>query len=106
MTTNIEAVLACLNHYQLRATYQAVGKVIGCHWRQVGDQLDHARPESSWVVRKSQRHGRGLPSPDTFPADQPQLLHPHLERVDHIIETPEELLSLIAAHQIGQLPAS
>ena len=101
----IDEVLDCLNHYRLRATYQAVGKLIGCGPRQVGDQLGQAQPRTSWVVRKSPSHGRGLPSPDTFPANQPQLRHRDLERVDHIIEAPEELLVLIAAYKITRVPA-
>lgn len=104
--SDIEDVLDCLNHYRLRATYEAVGGVVGCGPRQVGPLLGYARPQSSWVVRKSKSHGRGLPSPKTFPVDEPRLRHPDLERIGHIIESPEELLALIAAYKMTRLSAS
>ena len=95
-SVKIGEVLDCLNHYRLRATYKAVGKVVGCHWRQVGDLLGAPHPLTSWVVRKD----TGLPSPEVFGDDEPLLRHPDLERSDHVIERHEELLAYITAHRI------
>ena len=98
----VDEVLECLNRYRLRATYQAVGVLIGRHWRQVGPELGDAEPRTSWVVLKTDP-GRGLPSPEGFPDDQPWLRHQDLRLRDHIIEDPEELLALITAHRVRSL---
>ena len=98
----VDEVLECLNRYRLRATYQAVGVLIGRHWRQVGPELGEAEPRTSWVVRKTDP-GRGLPSPESFPDDQPWLRHQDLQLRDHIIEDPEELLALVTAHRVRSL---
>lgn len=95
----IKEVLKCLNHYRVRATYQAVGEVIGCHWRHVGAQhLKKASRRTSWVVNKTTRQ----PSGDDYTVE-PLLKHPDLERSDHVIEDPEQLLALIAAHRVRDL---
>jgi len=95
----IREVLECLNHYRVRATYQAVGEVIGCHWRQVGSQhLKKASRLTSWVVNKATRQ----PSDPEY-TDEPLLVHPDLERINHVIEEPKELLALIAAHRVRHL---
>ena len=95
----IGEVLDCLNHYRVRATYQAVGEVIGCHWRQVGSQhLKKASRLTSWVVNKATRQ----PSDPEY-ADEPLLVHPDLERIKHVIEERKELLALIAAYRVRHL---
>lgn len=94
-------VLDCLNHYRLRATYQAVGNVIGHHWRNVKLELPEAKPRTSWIVLKSGPR-RGLPSECPF-HDNPLLLHPDLDRNHHIIEDHHELLALIAAYRVRPL---
>ena len=77
----IKEVLDCLNNYRLRATYQAVGEVIGTHWRNVGPHyLKKASPRTSWVVNKA----TGRPSDDVY-GHQPLIVHPVLERSDHVI---------------------
>ena len=93
-----EEVLECLNHYRLRVTYEAAGSVLGCGARNVGRLLMESRPLSSWIVLK----GTGLPSAPEYD-DEPLLRHPDLERNDHVIETPDELLALITAYRIRYL---
>lgn len=94
-----DEVLECLNHYRLRATYQAVGGVLGCHWRHVGSQhLRKASPLTSWVVNKATRQ----PSDPDY-HDEPLMMHPDLERSSHVIETAEELHALITAYRIRPL---
>lgn len=99
----IKEVLDCLNHYRVRATYEAVGDkdVVDCGTRHVGRLLKKARPRTSWIVAKSGPR-KGLPSEEPF-HDNPLLLHPDLERIDHVIEDPEELLTLIAAYRVRHL---
>lgn len=99
----IEEVLDCLNHYRLRATYEAVGDkdVVGCGTRHVGRLLKEARPLTSWIVVKSGPR-KGLPSEEPF-HDNPLLLHPDLDRSPHIIESPAELQTLIAAYRVKHL---
>jgi len=98
----IEEVLDCLNHYRLRATYEAVGKAIGCFAVQVGPQyLVSARPATSWVVLKDTH----LPSPHEY-TDNPLLAHPDLACNDHVIEDPDELLTVIAAYRVRHLTGS
>ena len=95
----VEEILECLNYYRLRATYEAVGDVLGCGTRNVGRQLKEAHPRTSWVVDKNTR----LPSDKAFPDDQPLLRHPDLHRTDYVIESPEELRALITAYRVRPL---
>lgn len=96
----IQEVVECLNHYRLRASYEAVGAVVGCGTRHVGRLLEVSRPLTSWVVSKT----TGLPLNADYD-DQPLLMHPDLERTDHVIKSPEELEALIAAYRIRPLLA-
>lgn len=96
----IEEVLECLNHYRLRASYEAVGAVVGCGTRHVGRLLEESRPLTSWVVSKT----TGMPSNADYD-DQPLLIHPDLERKSHVIKSPEELEALITAYRIRPLLA-
>ena len=95
---SVDEVLECLNHYRLRATYEAVGIVLGCGPRNVGRLLVKASPLTSWVVSKA----TGLPS-DTAFGDEPLLQHPDLLHRDYVIVSPEELQALITAYRIRPL---
>ena len=99
-TATIEEVVECLNHYRLRASYEAVGAVVGCGTRHVGRLLAESHPLTSWVVSKT----TGLPS-NTDYDDQPLLVHPDLHRTDHVIKSPAELEALITAYRIRHLLA-
>lgn len=99
----IKEVLDCLNHYRLRATYEAVGdkNVVACGTRHVGRRLGKAQPRTSWIVTKSGPR-KGLPSEDAFHGNL-LLMHPDLGRCDHVIESPEELLAVLTAYRVRHL---
>ena len=97
----VDEILECLNHYRIRATYEATGTVLGCGPRNVGALLREARPLASWIVAKSGPH-KGLPSDDAY-HDNSLLMHPDLERNPHVIATSQELLALITAYRIRYL---
>ena len=94
----IDEVVDCLNHYRLRASYEAVGEVVGCGTRGVGTLLEESSQRTSWVVGKTS--GQPL-NPDYD--DEPLLRHPDLERTKHVIRDPEELRNLIAAYRVRHL---
>ena len=72
---------------RIRATYGAVGAVIGIPARSVGAVLGHRRRLASWVVNAH----TGKPSGYT-----PDQKHSGLERTSHIIRTGDELRRLCA----------
>ncbi len=78
----LEHVLMFLGRNRLRATYEAVGQVIGVPTIGVGGELGERRRDASWVVSATS----GLP---TGYADDD--LHPDLLQSDEIIRTGEEL---------------
>ena len=83
---SIETILAALNRYRLRATYGAVGKVLGLPAISVGARLGTRRPEASWVVAKS----TGLPT-----GYHSHEYNPELFQSDRIIDSAEELQALL-----------
>jgi hypothetical protein len=56
--TTLDDVLTFLNEEQIRATYRAVGEVIGVSPKALGTCLGPHRPEASWVVNGE----NGLPT--------------------------------------------
>ena len=94
---SIDEVIDCLNKKRIRATYSAVGMVIGCDAKEVpghlqawnqkrGLKLDHRDPETSWVVRVSTGKPAGYTADDE---------HPELYRTTQIITTRSELDELL-----------
>lgn len=83
----IETVLASLNTHRLRATYQAVGEVVGIPTKSVPAFLGKSRPYASWVV------SRGTKSPAGYSIDD---YHPDLFTNSRIIESAAELNALLA----------
>ena len=79
----LDEVLDCLNHKRIRATYEAVGEVIGRNHRRLGDLLGAHSWRTSWVVLK--RDGQ----PSGF---SPEDKHPDLMNSPHVISTGAELL--------------
>ena len=75
-------ILRYLNDTHTRATYGAVGGVLGIIARSVSRLLDKKNPTASWVVSSE----TGLPTG----YDDSQL-HPNLLDNPHIITSPEEL---------------
>ena len=81
--TTLDDVLTFLNEEQIRATYGAVGEVIGVSPKALGTSLGPRRPEASWVV--SAENG--------LPADYDQTdWHPALLSRGEIIASGRELL--------------
>jgi hypothetical protein len=83
---NIATILAVLNDRKVRATYSAVGELMGVHPKLVRQHLGTRRPEASWVVSKS----TGMPT-GYLDAN----CHKDLQKNPHIIATVEELANLI-----------
>ena len=88
--TTAHQVLNCLNHEKIRATYGAVGKVIGLPAQSVWRKLGPHSLRASWVVNK--RNGEPI---DYSPDDK----HPDLHRTDHVITTGQELAQLLESSQ-------
>ena len=82
-----QAIIHFLNDSRMRATYGAVGEVLGILPRGVGQALGERRIEASWIVNKES----GLPTDYS-----PDLLHPELDSNAEIINTGEELANRMA----------
>jgi hypothetical protein len=82
----IDNVLTALNNARRRATYEAVGQVIGVTALNVSKFLGERRPEASWVVNKHST------LPTEYTVDQ---MHPDLTSEKEIIEDGETLRQLI-----------
>jgi len=80
--SNLAEILRFLNEEQVRATYGAVGEVLGVVSRSLGAVLGHRRPEASWIVNAES----GLPTG----YDQAEW-HPALFSKSPIIRTGSEL---------------
>ena len=86
MTYDIGLILDCLNRHEIRATYKAVGDVLGIFHRSVGARLGERTPRASWVVTKTTGEPTGY-------SDHHK--HPRLYRHSHVIETGDELRRLL-----------
>lgn len=83
----IEDILDALGAEKVRATYGAVGEVLGVDPRNVAPRfLGNRRPAASWVVNA----GTGMPT-DYLAAN----CHKDLKKNDKIIDSKEELLELL-----------
>ncbi len=81
-TSDAGTVLRFLGETRTRATYGAVGDVIGCVAKGVGAKLGERRPEASWVVNTE----TGLPT-----GYKPEEMHPALREREEIVDDGEEL---------------
>ena len=81
-------IVEFLNHEQVRATYSAVGGVLGVIPRSVGAALGPHSVEASWIVSA----GNGLPT--DYSAED---MHPALTGKDDIISSPLALTMRLAA---------
>ena len=86
MMESTRKVLRALKRHKTRATYRAVGDVIGLHWRNVGHELRVRCPDASWVVNKKTKRPTGY---------SPSELDPSLFESDRIISTEGELRALL-----------
>ena len=90
----LNEVLDYLNRHRVRATYKAVGDVIGVYHRNVGRELEDRSPRTSWVVRA--RDGK----PSGYTDD---MKHPHLCSKTHVIKPGGELGErLDEARRVGE----
>ena len=78
----VDQILECLERKRIRATYGAVGAVIGRPARSVGAALGSRTQRASWVVRARDGEPTGY---------DPHRKHPDLYRTRHIIKTGDEL---------------
>ena len=83
----VDQILDCLNRKRVRATYGAVGAVIGRPARGVGSALGDRRRRASWVVNA--RTGR----PTGYARSE---VDPYLYQSGHVIRTGDELRKLCA----------
>jgi hypothetical protein len=87
-STTLPDILAFLNAAQIRATYGAVGELLGIIPRAMGAQLGPHTVERSWIVSA----GTGLPT--DYSRDD---IHPALLRTDQIIRSGTELIMRMTA---------
>lgn len=87
---SVEELLTKLQHNRTRATYGAVGGLLGVPAISVGKKLGSKRPLASWVVSKS----TGMPSGYTESE-----CHPQLTSKQEIIDSPEVLARFLASRR-------
>ena len=87
-STTLPDILDFLNAVQIRATYGAVGELLGIMPRAMGAQLGPHTAERSWIVSA----GTGLPT-DYSPDD----MHPALLRTDLMYRSGTELIMRMIA---------
>ena len=90
MDLTLEDILRFLNDAQMRATYEAVGEVLGIAPDSVPARLGQHRAYSSWVVSASTGSPVGYP---------PSEVHPALRRNRRIITAGDELSCLMAQRE-------
>ena len=83
---SLKVILDALNDHQIRATYGAVGELIGWSPVAVGKSLGERCPRASWVV-----NAKSLKPTDYLKEQE----HPELYRTDHVIRTAAELRQLV-----------
>jgi hypothetical protein len=89
-SATLAEIVAFLNAEQVRATYAAVGELLGIIPRAMGTQLGPHSVERSWIVSA----GTGLPT--DYGRDE---MHPSLLRTDDIIRSGTELVMRMTAWQ-------
>ncbi len=83
---HIDQILATLTTRKLRATYGAVGEILGIPAIGVGRKLGEQRPEASWIV--SAKNGK----PSGYCEEN---CHPELYSNSFVIRTGEQLRALV-----------
>jgi len=87
-SATLPEILEFLNAEQVRATYSAVGELLGIVPRSMGSQLGPHSPERSWIVSA----GTGLPT--DYSQDE---MHPSLLRTDDVISSGIALAMRLSA---------
>lgn len=85
--TTVDEILDCLSRERVRATYGAVGEVLGLPPQRIWRTLRNHTEKASWIVNA--RTGE----PTDHPVDQ---RHPDLHRTSHIFKTGAELSELLS----------
>ena len=86
--TTVNQILDCLDRERVRATYGAVGEVLGLPAQSVGQALGSHSGRASWVVNA--KTGK----PTGYSVD---MMHPELRGTRRIIRTGVELSRLLRA---------
>ena len=86
-------ILRCLNETRTRATYQAVGGVLGLPAQSVGRMLGDRRAEASWVVNGDTLLPSGYEQADW---------HPDLLTSPNVIRSAQELMLHLALWRARQ----
>ena len=85
----INEILSALNTHKIRATYGAIGGVLGIPAIGVGSRLGDMRPEASWVV--SAKNGK----PSGYPERH---CHPELYSSEAVISSKDQLQALLTGN--------
>jgi alkylated DNA nucleotide flippase Atl1 len=85
-TPKVDQIVDCLNRERIRATYGAVGEILGRPAQSVGGVLGGRTKRASWVVNAK------TGEPTGYGADEK---HPDLHRTEQIIRTGKELSQLL-----------
>jgi hypothetical protein len=91
-SATLPEILEFLNAEQIRATYAAVGELLGIVPRAMSSQLGPHTAERSWIVSA----GTGLPTDYS-----PEEMHPSLLRADEIIGSGIALAMRLSAWKAG-----
>ncbi len=89
----VEQILCCLEAEKIRATYGAVGEMIGVIPRGVPDYLGDRRPKASWVVSKKTKLPTGYLE---------HQMHPDLCSREDIIDNGDDLQKLVSGYHRGR----
>ena len=89
----LDEILDCLNENRIRATYGAVGDVLGKPARVVGNMLGPRTPRASWVVSAEDHEPYGY-------GDGRNQAHPDLYHTEHVITSGRELHELLAGRRV------
>lgn len=90
----LEKILDCLNSTCCRATYKAVGDIIGVFQRNVELELGDCCPRNCWVVNKE----TGQPS--GYTASQ---MDPRFDRKSRLLTTARELRQFVENWEKGRM---
>lgn len=85
----VNEILRSLNAERIRATYGAVGDLIGIPAISVSQYLGERRPKASWVVNDDTGQPTGYTSDE---------MHPDLRRTANIIRSGDALDALLQQH--------
>jgi hypothetical protein len=91
--TTLAEVLAFLNAEQIRATYGAVGELLGVNPKAMGGRLGPRTVDASWIVNAE----TGLPT--DYRGDE---MHPALMRREEILRTGTGLVMRMTAWKAGK----